>query len=125
MRRIVLDNSEIVSKEFFEGLAGLDFTKQNGLWIPPSGVAVGTVSAPTLQDVLATDGALFPTAEDDDLVVQIHLLRPDGRLIFVVGAPIRSPMTWFALPDGEILLRSGRTLVGFNFAANIREPAQP
>lgn len=110
MRRIVLDDSEINSKDFFEGLAGLEFTKDDsGLWTPPTGIANGAVAAIISNEL-----------EPVDLMMRVQLIRPNGSVLHSSALNIRSTQAWYANgPDNAILLQNGKRLVGYQFAAHI------
>jgi hypothetical protein len=112
MRRIILD-----PQEFCERLSDLSFVEKDGLWIPPTGIATGAVKP--------MDAGHIIHAEEDDLIVQLHVARSNGTRLLVLGAPIRSPITWLAIPDGAIVFRDGRLVTGFDCYARIVEPEHP
>jgi hypothetical protein len=121
-RRIVLNDNEIVSKDFFHGLADLNFERRDGLWRPPDGIATGCVSAagPIYRDTEHI-GIHVGVEYADDLIAQLQICRNDGTRLLVVGAPIRHTIQWVAHQDAPIHFRDGRSLRAFQFMADIAD----
>jgi hypothetical protein len=126
-RRIVLSDKEIVSGDFFRGLADLNFAKKDGLWVPPQDVATGRIAAlehnivasPSLTELLGVPQRRHVANEEGDLVAQVQICTPDGRRLLVVGAPVTQSIMWVAHPDIPLVMPSGRELLSFQFVPTL------
>ena len=115
-RRIVLSDKEIVSGDFFRGLADLNFEKKDDLWVPPQDVATGQIVAASSVRDFRSGYLPRGTSEEGDLVAQVQICSSDGRRLLVIGAPITHNISWVAHPNEPVLMSNGRRLTAFHFA---------